>query len=123
MKDRDQNVCTGCNRHCPTSAPRCKYGRKYFSEISSSGQDAPARQDFGGYQPAYGHEFRHKHPRKWERSTIPGGLAWQLLFVSRRVKKALLHCEIAEDRLLDVLSPSEQKALSRILEKLNCRLG
>lgn len=133
LKKKSADYCTGCSRHCPANAPRCKYGKKLFANRDSQERKEallPARERFmpehdeqaapaalRSYRP------RHKHPRKWERHISPGGTAWQLLFVSRSIKKALHHRELSEDQIFSTLTPAEQQTLCAYLNRIYCRIG
>lgn len=103
MKKTNQNACPGCGRHCTIDHVRCKYGRQFFAKQTAALQGAD-----------------HKpHRRKWEKYTEAGGAAWQLLTVSRQVKKALVRGGITEQQLLAPLSPDEQQMLTSLLGRLS----
>ena len=52
-----------------------------------------------------------------------GGLAWKLLWVSSRSKKALRRKDLTEQALLSVLDESEQAQLEALLDKISGNLG
>ena len=103
MKKDKQNTCPGCSRHCPLSAPRCKYGRNYLAKIQKS-EAKPLKVKEKKY--------------KWEKYAPKNGLAWKLLFAARKAKRALRDERIPEERLFAVLSAEERQSLNAILEKL-----
>lgn len=92
--------CPGCSRHCSENAPRCKYGRAYFAK-----QQAKAEKS--------------AHTYKWEANVSRGGLVWKLLFVNRRLKKAVCKGRVQEEALLQALTADEQALLHTVLEKLD----
>jgi len=108
MKKQKANVCTGCSRHCTAENVRCKHGRAYFAIA------AQAKAPEGGMQ---------KPARKWERGLTPGGSLWQLLTLSRRMKKALRGGEIKEQKVISVLTQAEQQQLLQLIGKLDGALG
>ena len=109
MKDTIQNICPGCKRHCTADAPRCKYGRAYFSKCRKAESKAGTpEKDCGGKR------------RKWEKYVERGGTAWLLLDTGRRAKKALLRRRITEEKLLAPLSIDEREKLRSLLAKLDC---
>jgi len=89
--------CPGCSKHCCENAPRCKYGRAYF-----------AKQQKKAEEPKY----------KWEANVTRGGLIWKLLFVNRKVKKAVCKTIVSEEKLLAALTVEEKAMLQTALEKL-----
>ena len=93
-------TCPGCSKHCPMGAPRCKYGRAYFEKQAAKQTEQSAKKC------------------KWKTRVTPDSALWQLLSVSRRLKKALCHGEITEARLLSALDAQEQQALSVLLNRL-----
>ena len=110
MKKQNIDVCPGCSRHCTRNEIRCKRGRAYFAEHSEAeSKEIPMRRD-----------SHKKH--KWEKHVCIGGLFWQLIFVSRKVKKALRREKIAEEQLMSVLDDQDRLQLSRILKKLDERI-
>lgn len=91
--------CPGCSKHCCEDAPRCKYGRNYFAKQQEKKQEP-------------------KTQFKWEANVIQGGLIWKLLYVNRKVKKAVCRGVISENSLMAALSTQEQAVLYEALEKL-----
>lgn len=110
MAKRRQDVCPGCSRHCSLNHVRCKYGQKYIEKIRTP--DADSHQT-----PEDNHHY------KWEKYVAQGGLAWKLLWVSSRSKKALRRKKRTEQALLDALDEGEQAQLDALLEKLLDSLG
>lgn len=89
---------------------RCKYGRKYFEKMEKAEAVSGQKSEDG---PSY----------KWEKLVMQGGLAWKLLWVSSRGKKALRKGKITERELLAPLDEDEQERLKELLEKLSDTLG
>ena len=108
MPKRPKDVCPGCSRHCPMESVRCKYGRKYFGKMAEAVSAQPSEDS-----PHY----------KWEKHVAQGGLAWKLLWVSSRSKKALRRKDLTEQALLSVLDETEQAQLEALLDKISGNLG
>ena len=108
MKKTTGNLCPGCKRHCPAGHARCKYGQKYFEKHHPSTQTEPPAK-----------ERRHA----WEKHVTPGGLFWQLLWQSRRIKRALRKEKVSEQQLLLALSVQEQEQLRVLLDKISKTLA
>ena len=105
-----KDVCPGCSRHCSLDHVRCKYGQKYVEKIRKAEADGhPATED--------------KHHYKWEKYVAQGSLAWKLLWVSSRSKKALRRKKLTEQQLLNVLDEAEQAQLDALLDKISDMLG
>ena len=105
-----KDVCPGCSRHCSLDHVRCKYGQKYVEKIRKAEADGhPATED--------------KHHYKWEKYVAQGRLAWKLLWVSSRRKKALRRKKLTEQQLLNVLDEAEQAQLDALLDKISDMLG
>ena len=97
---KNTNVCPGCHKHCPLSAPRCKYGRNYAAKHSPETAPAPT--------------FKHK----WQRFATPDGLVWKLITTGKKCKKALCQSRLTEEQLLASLSTEEQQTLADLLERV-----
>lgn len=98
MKKTSIPTCPGCRRHCTEDQPRCSYGRKYFAKQQKN-EEA---------------EIQYK----WEAYVSQGGLAWELLRTSCRVKKALKKGKVTEIQLFSKITAEEQKTLQLLLSKL-----
>ena len=104
MKRENEKRCPGCGKHCPLSAPRCKYGRAYAAKHAlEPGKNGAVKE-----------ECKHK----WERYVTRNQPLWKMLTVSRRVKKGLCHSQITEQELMAVLTAEQQKQLAEILRRL-----
>ena len=97
-------VCPGCSRHCPMSAPKCKYGRNYSAKC----QPCPKTSE----------QTSEAKPGKWKKSIEKGGLTHQLLRTAKTIKKGLKHGQLSEEALLRRLTPPEAENLEAILKKL-----
>ena len=100
MDNRQCSKCPGCKRHCSACNPKCGYGRKYFSACRKK-------------------QKRHK----WEKYAEHGGLVWQLLDVSKKLKKALKQQEICEKDVLNVLSEQDRQQLFDLLSTVKKQLN
>ena len=105
-----KDVCPGCSRHCSLNHVRCKYGQKYIEKIRKADADSH-------------HAPESKRHYKWEKLVAQGGLAWKLLWVSSRSKKALRRKQLTEQELLSALDDAAQAQLNAILDQLLDRLG
>ena len=105
MKKDQIPVCPGCSKHCPLSAPRCKYGRNYAGKIQLNPDQAP--------------DTRKKGKLRWKALLARDGVIRQLLTTGKQIKKALRHGCITEAQLLDLLSVPEQEALLTMLARLH----
>ena len=114
MKKRNENVCPGCSRHCPMNDVRCKRGARYFAGI---GDMKMKSSDTKGDPPG---KLTSKKC-KWERYVAEGNLLWQLLHISRHLKR-LLRSGIPEGRLLSVLNEEERDHLESILNKIDLEI-
>ncbi|MBQ8508189.1 MAG: hypothetical protein IJ466_12275 [Clostridia bacterium] len=103
MKKDKQNTCPGCSRHCPLSAPRCKYGRTYLAKKQKSEAKCAKKESI---------------KYKWEKYAARDGLAWKLFFTCRSAKRAMRDSGISEAQFFAVLTEEERRALAGILEKL-----
>ena len=99
MKDKCCEFCPGCKRHCSACCPRCKYGKKYFSECSEN-----------------------KEKPKWARNVSEGSPAWQLLEVSHCAKKMLRKEKICEAQLFASFSGQEIQLFQELLAKIRQNL-
>lgn len=63
------------------------------------------------------------HHYKWEKYVAQGSLAWKLLWVSSRSKKALRRKELTEQELLSALDEAEQEQLDTLLDNVPDMLG
>ena len=105
-----KDVCPGCSKHCSMNHVRCKYGQKYVEKIREADADRhQAPED--------------KHHYKWEKYVAQGGLAWKLLWVSSRGKKALRRKKLTEQQLLSALDEAELAQLNALLDKISDMLG
>ena len=91
--------CPGCKRRCPSCCPRCKYGKKYFAGKAPNSD-----------RPGCAKNLSHDSP------------AWQLLKVSKRMKKALRKEKISPEQLFERFSPDELQIFSELLTKLRTSL-
>lgn len=110
MKHDKEPRCPGCSRHCPLSAPRCKYGCRYAQKCAASAASSCA---------ANGCKSRDKHSRKWKKCIEKGGLLHLLLKSGKHIKKGLQKGSVTEEKLLSALTPSEKESLEAILRKLD----
>ena len=110
MSKGGKDVCPGCSRHCPLTHVRCKYGQKYIGKIRKA--DADSHQTPEG-----------KHNYKWEKDVVQGGLAWKMLWVSCRGKKALRRKKLTEQELFAALNVDEKAQLNALLDQISQRLG
>ena len=101
--------CPGCSKHCPLSAPKCKYGCRYAQKCAASAAANCA---------ANGCKSTDKHSRKWKKRVEKGGLLHLLLKTGKRIKKGLHRDSVTEEKLLSMLAPSEKESLEAILRKL-----
>lgn len=113
MKKTNQNVCPGCSRHCSADCVRCKRGRAYFAKQA-------ARESENNFVKMESPKKKHHH--KWERNIAEGGPIWRMLWMSKKIKKALRHGEISEERLLEALSERERDQLSEAMDKMSFHL-
>jgi len=97
MKKDKLDRCPGCGKHCPLSAPRCKYGRAYAAKLEAS-------------------QTGCKH--KWEAYVTRGEPLWQMLTISRKIKKNLCHSRVTEAEVMAALTPLERQQLAQMLYKL-----
>ena len=100
MTKHGQPVCPGCSRHWPVDAVRCKYGRNYGEQLDRK-------------------EETVKGKAKWKKRVARGGVIWQLLKVSKQMKKALRHGWTTETELLTMLSEEEKAVLPGVMKKLS----
>lgn len=100
MKTEKIPRCPGCSKHCPLSAPRCKYGRTYAAKKMEK-------------------EIKPKCKHKWEGYVTLQGEIWQMLTLSRAIKKGLCHSRVTETQLLSAITPEQRQALAEILQKLS----
>ena len=105
-----KDVCPGCSRHCSLDHVRCQYGRKYVEEIRKAEEE--------NHQPP-----EEAHRFKWEKYVAQGGLAWKMLWVSSRSKKALRRKERSEQQLMSALDEDERAQLNAMLDKISDMLG
>ena len=110
MKNQKTDVCPGCSRHCTRDNPRCKRGRAYFAQLQDGEPRATAVRKGSGKK------------RRWEKHVTEGGIAWQLIYVGRRAKKALRREEISEAQFINALDEQERDQLAQLLKKLDASL-
>lgn len=99
MKKEEPARCPGCGKHCPLSAPRCKYGRACAARLEAKTE-------------------KNSCKHKWEGHVAQDGVLWHLLHISRKMKKNLCHKRTTEAQLLSALSCVEQEYLLHVLKKL-----
>ena len=104
MKNKKIERCPGCGKHCPLSAPRCKYGRNYAAKINGQKDEACP--------------FKAECKHKGEKYVVYEQPLWQMLTISRRIKKGLCHARFTEAELMAALTPQQQMQFGDIL----CRL-
>ena len=100
MNDKQCTLCPGCKRHCSACNPKCGYGRKYFSACR-----------------------KKQKRRKWEKYAERGGLVWQLLDVSKALKKALKQQKTSEEKFLNAISEQDRQLLSALLSAMKKHLN
>ena len=113
MKNEKQLLCPGCGRHCPASAPRCKYGRNYFAKKSACSASSCPHSECA---------FHPGRTYKWEKHAPRETLLGQFLLVGCKTKKALKNKNITQQQLLESLPQEETQRLSETLAKLNALL-
>ena len=103
----EKRKCPGCGRHCPLSAPKCKFGRHYLEKKQ---EEMLSSTDQG-------------KKKKWELHVTSGGTLWQLLSTSCAVKKMLCKKKCTEQQLLAAFTVEEVTILSELLKKFSMNSG
>ena len=101
MGKKKGNVCPGCGRSCTAENVRCRYGKSYFEKQRAATQAVAERERY-----------------KWERYVVPEGFIWQLLMMSKRLKKALKNGSVTEEQLMDELNGGEKDLLAATISKV-----
>ncbi|MBQ4075298.1 MAG: hypothetical protein IJD39_08865 [Clostridia bacterium] len=98
--------CPGCGKHCPLSAPRCKFGRHYLEKM----KEKPSA-DFE----------KNTKKKKWETYVKPGEAIWAFLSVSCQIKKALCKQKVTENQLLSEFSKDEIETMISLIKKFTVK--